>query len=361
MKNMKLRSTCLAVLLGLSLLPTSLRAEDISMEDVWKYRATGASFSDLPGTHWAYPQLINFFEADILVGNPNADNTVSIRPDDTVTRSEFVKLMVSALGLSSNSTGQLFQDVKPGDWFSEPVRVASALGIIHGTSTTQFEPNRPITREEVATVVANAFANSLTATEQDPNFTDIGTSWAQANIREAARMGIVHGKSATLFEPKQSATRAEAVTMLSNGLQREDTNLPSDTDLDNIVETYIEESNNAIHSGELQVLASLDDEYGTAYFKRKYNGIASKLQLMVAQGYRIDVRPTQNRQNPPLEITTVQKSNRFAVLNVKNAAYDYVYSKDGKTTYDFRVLYGKWLLRKTPGGQWKVYSLFDMP
>src|SRR3954468_12462924 len=84
--------------------------------------------------HWAYEEVTDLINADIIDGYVNSEGFMYVRPDQDITRAQFVKIIVSALGLSSNGKGKVFKDVKPNQWYSEPIRIASDLGIIHGNT-----------------------------------------------------------------------------------------------------------------------------------------------------------------------------------------------------------------------------------
>ena len=64
-----------------------------------------------------------------------------VRPDQNITSAQFVKMIVSALDLKSDGPGKTFKDVKSSQWYSEPIRIASDLGIIHGNPKNQFLPD----------------------------------------------------------------------------------------------------------------------------------------------------------------------------------------------------------------------------
>ena len=91
-------------------------------------------------------------------------------------------------------------------------------GIIQGYEDGTFRPNNNITRAEFA-AIASRFMSSGYDVEEDL-FTDIANHWARENINDAAMAGWINGYPGGIFLPDQAITRAEAVTLVNNVLQR---------------------------------------------------------------------------------------------------------------------------------------------
>lgn len=88
--------------------------------------------------HWAYNVMDDLINADIIDGFMDGQD-MYVKPEDSVTRAQFVKLIVSALGLKLSGKGINFTDVKSGAWYYEPVQIASSLGIINGKSAGKID------------------------------------------------------------------------------------------------------------------------------------------------------------------------------------------------------------------------------
>ncbi|MBB3110573.1 hypothetical protein FHS18_002640 [Paenibacillus phyllosphaerae] len=84
-------------------------------------------------------------------------------PKATVTRAEFAAMLVRGLNLDSNSTKENFADVQGTEWFVPFVAAAVEKGIINGRSADLFAPNATITRAEMATMVSRALKFSKDA------------------------------------------------------------------------------------------------------------------------------------------------------------------------------------------------------
>jgi hypothetical protein len=81
------------------------------------------------------------------------DGTFS--PDKSMTRAQFATIIVRALGLTPNTTNT-FSDVPSTQWYASYVGTANTYGIVTGRTTTTFDPNGTITRQEAAVMVARA-------------------------------------------------------------------------------------------------------------------------------------------------------------------------------------------------------------
>ena len=92
------------------------------------------------------------------------------------------------------------------------------LGIIEGRSDTIYDPNAAITRAAFATLFAR-FDESGAAAEG--GFSDIANHWARESIERAAALGWINGYEDGTFRPDNAITRAEAMTMINRVLNRD--------------------------------------------------------------------------------------------------------------------------------------------
>ena len=115
-----------------------------------------------------------------------------------------------------------FVDLEPSFWAENHIYAAVQVGLFKGVDSVHFNPNTPIKRAELATVIANYLGISRTS-EQKPfesTFSDITNHWAQGNIEEVARYKIAQGYDDGAFRPQKNITRQEAVVMINRLLFR---------------------------------------------------------------------------------------------------------------------------------------------
>ena len=150
-----------------------------------------------------------------------------VKPGNNITRAEvtmiFYRLLKDEVREANHSLENSFNDVAEGSWFNEAVSTMAKLGIIKGRSDTVFDPNAPITRAEYAAICAR-FDESETIDRHE--FNDITGHWAEKLIAKAVILGWVKGYSDMSFKPANPITRAEAMTLTNRVLQR----LPKSTD-----------------------------------------------------------------------------------------------------------------------------------
>lgn len=101
-----------------------------------------------------------------------------------------------------------FNDVKTSDWFAESVKKAFAMGIMNGTSDTEFSPNLTTTRGMIITVVSR-LNGGATATEAT-NFADVAADQYYADaVKWGAANGIVKGYDENTYGPNDDITREQ--------------------------------------------------------------------------------------------------------------------------------------------------------
>jgi hypothetical protein len=145
----------------------------------------------------------------------------TVRPTNQISRAEaatiFFRLLKDEVRDGNLTTENTFEDVNEGDWYNTAISTMQKLGIIQGRSATEFDPNAPITRAELAAICAR-FDKSIT--EGAEAFSDISGHWAEQEISRAAALGWVKGYEDGTFKPDQYITRAESMTLINRVLHR---------------------------------------------------------------------------------------------------------------------------------------------
>ena len=171
-------------------------------------------FSDVPTSYWAYDAINSLSVKDIVSGYPDG----TFKPDASITRAEFATMLVKALGLNTaGSTGQ-FTDVTTGDWCYGSVNTAVYASLTSGIGDHLFSPNDPITREQMAVMVAKALGTNAPAVDRTElnAFSDRSavSSWAVTGMEDVVKAGILSGMHDGTLAPKAEATRAQAAAMI---------------------------------------------------------------------------------------------------------------------------------------------------
>jgi hypothetical protein len=179
-------------------------------------------FEDIGNISWAKDAIKDLAGRGVIKGK----SIGKFAPGDSITRAEFISIIIRAYNLSRTATGS-FADVTPNDWFYNDVLTAKMLGIASGKGNNYFYPNQPITREEMAVIIArtqtivNKPLPSFDSSILD-KYTDSGhiSSYAVSSIASLNGEKIMNGKSDLLIAPKDYATRAEVAVMIYKVLNR---------------------------------------------------------------------------------------------------------------------------------------------
>lgn len=108
-----------------------------------------------------------------------------------------------------------FDDVPAGATHANNIACVGRWGIAQGTSSMTYEPRKDVTREQMATFVANLIRATGTSLPDGRNrFSDL-TSAHRANVNALANAGIVNGVGGGRYGSRDNVTRAQAATILA--------------------------------------------------------------------------------------------------------------------------------------------------
>lgn len=222
---MKLKRTVLAVIVSSMALTSAVLA---------------ANFTDTQG-HWAEDIINNLADAGVVHGISDTQ----FNPDGTVTRAEFLKMAMGAVGIDEAEprSGECL-DLKGTEWYASCVQGALDKGLIpedmikdYSVRITEsgavysgkLNAETPIKREEMAYIAQEMYQYSLGAEETaslkksvDLMFTDVRmiSIWALDGVRQAYVNGLVSGMDDDTFRPQETATRAQSAVIISNLLNK---------------------------------------------------------------------------------------------------------------------------------------------
>lgn len=166
-------------------------------------------FTDIADVEWAQEAIVALAEAGIISGDGNGN----FNPSANVTRAQFTKMIVGALGLEAAGT-TTFEDCPADAWYTPYVAAAVNAGIVNGVSDTWFDAEAQITREDICTIIGRALGAETPAIEL--TFSDAAeiSDYALDYVKLLVDLKIVNGYEDGTFGPKKNATRAEAAKMI---------------------------------------------------------------------------------------------------------------------------------------------------
>lgn len=195
-----------------------------------------ADFSDLDG-HWAK----DYIEKTVELGLFRGVSETVFAPDETMTRAMFVTVLGRFTEASvSNDAPNPFADVPDDAYFAPYVRWAVSEGIVNGMSEDEFAPDLPVTREQMAKMVAAftaATGTQLAGTaENDVDFADRAeiAVWATDAVDALQSTGILNGVAdsdgTVSFLPQKTATRAECAAVFCRLRDAVSVTVPSESE-----------------------------------------------------------------------------------------------------------------------------------
>ena len=168
---------------------------------------SAADYADVPDEHWATAVINEAAEAGIMYGRD--DGTFGL--GDTVKRSEFAAMLVRLMKWDKSvSAISLFSDVQSDKWYFADINTLADHNVFN---EKEFRPNDNITRREMAVMLVKALGYSeLAQSETSSVFNDVSTD--EGYISVAYTLGIINGKSDTMFDPEGPALREEGAAMM---------------------------------------------------------------------------------------------------------------------------------------------------
>ena len=174
-------------------------------------------FTDVSAAHWAYLDLRLAVTHGWITGYPNG----TFQPSATLTRADFVTMLARLSGetLQANAGGR-FPDVAADKYYAPSVAWAVDAGIVSGFPDGSFRPAAPITREQMAHIMAQYLRHvGQDVTPQSSDVSGIDdysriSAWARSDVQFCYGAQLLNGRG-TSFVPAGTATRAEAGTVLA--------------------------------------------------------------------------------------------------------------------------------------------------
>lgn len=172
-------------------------------------------FTDIAGAAWAQ-QSIGFLAARGII---SGFEDVTFKPSASVTRAQFVQMLMNVLDVKTEGAASGFTDVKADAWYASSIAAAQKLGIVKGKTDGNFGVQDEISREEMAVLLyraAQAVNAKLDGKENGVAFLDEQqiSAFAKEAVKELQQTGLVTGTGQGKFAPQGHATRAQAAVIL---------------------------------------------------------------------------------------------------------------------------------------------------
>ncbi|WP_182303683.1 S-layer homology domain-containing protein [Cohnella cholangitidis] len=150
-----------------------------------------------------------------ILGHPDGE----FKTKNTLSRAELAAIIARLTNGGHTTEKAQYSDVPSKHWASGYIRIVTDNGIFTGFNDGTFRPNAPITREELAVVMAR-FLKLDGSNPINAHFADVKGRWSAAAIEALYRNGMVKGYQDGSFKPGNSIIRSEAVTLINKMLFR---------------------------------------------------------------------------------------------------------------------------------------------
>ena len=191
-----------------------IKSFTVSLDD--NTAPSGKAFSDVESKKWYADEVEYCVSHGVFTGISDT----AFEPNSPMTRAMFVKVLANLSGDKMQKTPTPFTDLEKGRWYETAVAWAYKNGIVSGVTKTTFEPNSPVTREQICfmlTRYAEYMGINLKEQKDAIAFTDKKSisKYARSAVEACQLAGIVNGNTDGSFAPKKSATRAEVSVMMT--------------------------------------------------------------------------------------------------------------------------------------------------
>ena len=196
---------------------TATFAEDPNWEEP-EDPATDVSeiFTDVPANHWAQAVIQYVYDNGLMTGT----SATMFEPNTSTTRAMIVAMLARLEGITSAESAG-FSDVSGSDWYATAVNWAASEGIVGGFGDSTFQPNSPITREQMASILyryAEYKGYDVSARADLSAYSDQPSVWAEEVLSWAVAEGLLNGVTDDELQPQGQATRAQVAAILQRFL-----------------------------------------------------------------------------------------------------------------------------------------------
>ena len=175
--------------------------------------AMGATVFAMPndiGGHWAQSTITQWTSKGYISGYPDG----TFKPDNSITRAEFVVLVNKAMGYTKKGNAY-FKDLSSSHWAYNEIMKGVSAGYISGDASGTFRPDDPVSRQEAAVMISKILdlGKNPAAAAKFVDYRFI-PAWSVGYVGSVTESGIMSGYPDGDFKADRVLTRAEAVVSL---------------------------------------------------------------------------------------------------------------------------------------------------
>ncbi|MEK6558062.1 MAG: S-layer homology domain-containing protein, partial [Candidatus Margulisiibacteriota bacterium] len=173
-----------------------------------------ASFSDVSGKNWARKYIEELATAKVIHGFPDR----LFHPHERIKRGEFSTMLVRSknLPIPEKTTKSTFVDIRK-HWASPYIISAYNAGLVSGYSQQKFAPEKPSIRRDIVISMVKADDLKVPVTTTKSRFRDVpaGSEFSRF-VETGVDNGLIEGYADGTFQPQKSISRAEMAAVFYN-------------------------------------------------------------------------------------------------------------------------------------------------
>lgn len=171
-------------------------------------------FNDIGGVAWAHDSIYALADSGII----SKPQDGLFRPNDEVTREEFIKMLVAAGGIRLDAQQSGFADSSADEWYDRYLAAAKRAGIAAGRDDGTFGVGLSVSRQDAAVFI---YRLSAAAAQNGAEFADDAdiADYAKQAVYTMRALGIITGFTDGTFLPNSGLTRAEAAVITARFTQ----------------------------------------------------------------------------------------------------------------------------------------------
>lgn len=212
------KAVMFVIMLALALTSPAVIAKD--------YADYPQKFWDVPKTHWAFEAVSELVDKNVINGYEDG----SFKPDRTVNRGEWAKMMVTAANLDISDTTTVHCSDLTNHWSNRYVN--AAINYLPSYNDGTYKPDRMITRDVVTASMVRLKGYDISEVDYAilNQFKDVNSigNYMKAYVAVAVEKGLISGFEDNTFRGQDTLTRAEAATILNRAFQLGDDTLQMD-------------------------------------------------------------------------------------------------------------------------------------
>lgn len=308
------------------------------------------TFSDVQANSEMGQAVSNLVNRGIISGYKDG----TYRPNQVITRAQAAKILAGVLQLDTANTPVAFTDVPVSYEHYEAITALAEKKILNGYTDGTFKPNEPITRAQMAKILANAF--EFSSVFETLPFTDVNVHTESFHyINALYSYAITTGTSATTYSPGNRVTRGQLAVFITRAENTEKQTLL----LNMQDEGYINIESWSTNSDVIHVVASgnelhlLPRKTGTGQLLVSGISNFTTVQQMDYTLYRVEVKNVSGNFQ-----LTIEENNLLEGLT--HNAYFYTYDSlqlsfvptavEMTTVYNERVLTNNYFVGRGSNG-----------